>query len=472
MTPLIYDKLLPDQKEIVQAVKQTMPSARNILLQSCTGSGKTYMAMAMIQMAYNKSGGNIGFSVPRKTLLEQTSDSFNSLGINHTFIASGKPYNPYARVFIGMIPTMAKRLDSLPKLKILFVDETHYGEGYLDKLIAHYKAQGTYIIGLSATPWRSNGRGLGCYYDKMVEGKSMRWLIDNGRLSEYRYFVGRTKADLSQLAIGNGEYNQKQTSEYMEQNKAIIGDCVRDYKTKAMGNIHAVRCQSVKHSQMTAQAFNDNGVIARHVDGDTPKGELKQIIRAYARREINVLTFCDLLTFGFDLSQASGGMDVTIESGDDMKPNKSLAEWLQFIGRFLRKSDEPSLIFDRVNNYVEHGMPCEDRKWSLQDRPQGKRSASDAPPVRTCDNCFAAHKPMPVCPECGYTYPVKERTIDEVDGELVELSPREVKAKEVKERKKEQGKAQSLDALVALGKSRGMKNPYGWARNIMRARGR
>ena len=468
---MIYNKLLTDQRECVDTVRDRMRNHKNILLQSCTGSGKTYMAMAMIEMAYHKSAGNIIFTVPRKALLDQTSDSFNGLGINHSYIASGKPFNKYSRVFIGMIPTMASRLDELPEAKILFIDETHYGDGYLNKIINHYKARGTYIIGLSATPWRSSGKGLGCYYDNMVTGKSMRWLIDNKRLSEYRYFAGKTAANFDQLRITAGEYNRKDASEYMEGNKAIIGDCVRDYKEKAYGKIHAVRCQSVKHSGMTAQAFMDNGVTARHVDGDTPKTELKQIIMAYARREIKVLTFCDLLTFGFDLSQYCNGMDVCIESGDDMKPNKSLAEWIQFIGRFLRMKDEPALIFDRVNNHIEHGMPCAEREWSLMDRVQGKRGGEDAQLTKTCKNCFAIYKPRSKCPECGEKS-TKERKIETIDGELEELDPRAVKAIEVKERKQEQGQARTLEELIAVGKSRGMKNPYGWASQVLKGRRR
>lgn len=469
---MIYDLLKDDQKEQVEGVKSSMARKnKNILLQACTGSGKTFMAMAMIEMAYHKSSGNIGFTVPRKALLDQTSESFKSLGINHSFIASGKPYNPYARVFIGMIPTMASRIQTLPELKILFIDETHYGEGYLNKIVAHYKAKGTHIVGLSATPWKSSGKGLGCYYDDMVVGKSMRWLIDNKRLSDYRYFMGKTNLDLSGLKVTAGDYNRGEVASFMESKRAIIGDAVTDYRNKAMGRLHAVRCPSVKHSEMTAQAFRDAGIPAVHVDGDTPDGDRKRIFKAYARREILVLTFADLLTFGFDLSQASGGMDVTIESGDDMKPNKSLAEWLQFIGRFLRYKDYPAMIFDRVNNWQEHGMPCADRNWTLEDRKQGKRNSDPAPPTRQCDNCFhiMAGRPL-VCNECGYTFAVKPNEIEQVDGFLQELDPKVLRAQQVKERKKEQGQARTLEELIEVGKRRGMKYPTAWASKIISAR--
>ena len=147
----------------------------------------------------------------------------------------------------------------------------------------------------------------------------------------------------------------------------------------------------------------------------------------------------------------------------------SLAEWLQFMGRMLRKKTEPALIFDRVNNYKEHGLPCAEREWTLEDRKQGKRDKERVQPTRQCDECFHIHRPSPVCPECGYVYTVKSRTIDEVDGELQEVDKEAIKLEKKKERQK-QGQEKTLDDLVALGKQRGYKNPYAWAVKVFSGR--
>ena len=443
-----------------------MDKYKCILLQSPTGSGKTAMAIYMINRSI-QNNKRVGFTVPRRELLKQTSKTFDGYGIKHSYIAAGKAFNPHAKAYIGMIDTMARRLDTLPTLDVLIVDETHFGQKSLETVINHYKKQRTWIIGLSATPWKLSGQGLGCWYDAMVEGQDIRWLIDNKRLSDYKFYAGKTKPDFSGLKVTAGDYAKGEVAEFMEDKKVIIGDCVSDYKRRAMGRLHIVRCASIKHSQMTAQAFIDNGVPAAHVDGATPDDEMKRIIQAYARREILVLCFCDLLNFGFDLSQASG-MDVCIESGSDLKPTKSLAGQMQFWGRILRYKEQPAVIIDHVNNYIEHGFPCSEREWSLSDREQGKRasSQSDSIPVRQCDNCFFCHIPSPTCPECGYVYEIKSREIEQVDGELEEIDPQAV----IIERKKQQGQAKSIQDLINVGIVRGMKNPRGWAYNVMKGR--
>lgn len=469
-------KLFPDQAEIVAEVREAMTRSRSVLLQSPTGSGKTAMATHMIEAAKNKNR-KILFSVPRKDLLEQTSDTFSSLGISHGYVAAGKVFNPFARVYIGMVDTMVRRLDKLPDVDLVIADETHFGDSALDAVLGHYKKKNAWRLGLSATPWKLSGKGLGCWYDTMVQGKPVRWLMDNGRLSDYQYFAGRTKPDLTGLKVTAGDYAKGELAGYMEAQGAIIGDCVNDYLQRCMGRLHVVRCASIKHSQMTAQAFRDAGVPAMHVDGETPMDERKRIFRAYARREILVLTFCDLLNFGFDLSQASG-MDVCIESGSDQRPSKSLAGQMQFWGRMLRAKDYPAIICDHVNNCIEHGFPDDEREWSLEDRGQGKKASAERTiPTRQCPNCFRVHHPMPICPQCSHVYEIKSRTIEMMEGELKEMTKAEreamkAQAMQIKKRENSEAYKKGLEGLIALGKARGYKYPEGWASKMWTSRQR
>lgn len=469
MTLRLYD----DQKDVLDRLKNSMSVNKSVLLQAATGFGKTRVAQYMVQSAHEKGSGVV-FTVPRRQLLDQTSETFDEGGIKHSYIAAGRTFNPYSRVHIGMIDTMVNRLEKLPKAKLVIVDETHYGETALTRVIEHYKKEGAWVIGLSATPWKLSGKGLGCYYDDMVCGPSVGWLMDNGRLSKYRFFRGRTQVDFDRARISGGEYNMKDIDGIIEANEgAIIGDAIDDYKTKAFGKLHVVRCVSIKRSQILAESYRDNGITAVHVDGDTPKDELSRIMKAYARREITVLTFCDLLNFGFDLAQASGYPDVCVESGDDQKPSKSLAGQMQFWGRMLRIKPEHAIIFDRVNNWKEHGFPDDERNWTLEDRGQGKKSGERAPPSKQCGECFCIHRPAPSCPDCGHVYEIKSREVEELDGDLVELTKaqrEELRQKLVKERKMAQGKARSLEELIAYGKSQGMNNPTGWAAKVLAGR--
>ena len=166
-------------------------------------------------------------------------------------------------------------------------------------------------------------------------------------------------------------------------------------------------------------------------------------------------------------------MDVCVESLDDHKPSKTLAGQMQFWGRGLRWKDYPALLFDRVNNWMEHGLPCSDREWTLKDRIQNKKSSERAPPTKQCPSCLNIHHPSPSCPDCGHVYEIKSREIDEVEGELVELTKEEREAmrkKAVMDRKQEQGRAQTLEDLIAVGRARKMRNPTAWAARVLAAR--
>jgi superfamily II DNA or RNA helicase len=192
------------------------------------------------------------------------------------------------------------------------------------------------------------------------------------------------------------------------------------------------------------------------MDGETPDAMRIRTIQDFANGEIMALTNCDLLTTGFDLASQIG-RDVCIESMSDLRPTKSLALQMQKWGRALRYKHEPALIFDHANNIKEHGLPCDEREWTLQDRDKATRASSErAIPVKQCDNCFFCHEPAPKCPNCGYVYPVKDDIIEETDDDLAEIEIAEAK----KQKRMEVGQAQTLDDLKRIAKERGYKQ--GW----------
>ena len=451
--------LTNDQIVLIQQAKDKVRGGcKSLLIQGATGSGKTVIASEIISGAYRKDKVCF-FIVPRRDLLRQTSATLKEFGIPHSFIAAGLRCDTRAKIFVCSTNTVKNRLKIVPDIAV--IDEAHVGAKGMDKIAARYKAAGVVIIMLSATPWKLSGRGLGCWVDDMVCGPSVRWLIDNKRLSEYRAFAPSTP-DLSALRITAGDYNGKQLSEKMESDRVLIGNSVKHYQQHAAGKLNIAYCVSIAHSQIVAQSFRDAGISAMHMDGETPDDERVRIIKAFARREIMVLTNCDLLTFGFDLSTASG-MDVTVEAMSDLRPTMSLALQCQKWGRVLRYKPYPALIFDHSNNIRQHSLPDADRVWTLADRERNGRGDSEKTiPVRMCSQCYFCHKPSAICPNCGYEYPIIAREIDEVDGELAEIQI----AAEKKEARMEQGKARSLDELIAIGKERGYKNPVFWAKKV------
>lgn len=462
--------LFQDQIEVMNDLRAAMKRSKAVLLQSPTGSGKTAMATHMVMSSAGR-GNKMLFSVPRVDLLTQTSKTFLKYSVNHSFVAAGRDYNPFAQTYLGMVDTMANRIDHLPRVHTAVIDETSFGDDALGRVIARFKEPWMdtntgkivtpWVVGLDATPWKMNGQGLGIWYDVMVQGKSVRWLIENKRLSRYRYFYGRPRGDFAALR----NKSDKEIAEYMENQRLIIGDCVHDYKLRGLGKIWLVRCTSIKHSELTAEAFRNEGIAAMHVDGKTPDDMKMKIFMAYARREIKVVTFANLLTFGFDLAQTTG-LDVCVEGGSDQKPTQSLRDQMQWWGRLLRYKEEPAIINDHVNNYLVEGfgLPCSDRIWTL-DSKKKRDGGEKVPPTRQCPTCMHVHPPAPKCPDCGLVYETEGREIKKIEGELEEADIEKLREIELKKKRIARGKEEfackTLDDWMALAKKRGYKT--GWA---------
>jgi DNA repair protein RadD len=452
------------QTDMVTRVKSGMRQHKWQLLQLATGGGKTFTAGHMIDAARQK-GNTCFFVVPRRELLRQTAESYASVGIPFSYVAAGYSYNPYSKVQLCTVGSLAKRLDHVKPPKLAFIDETHYGSNQLGQIIQWLKDNGSYGIGLSATPSRTDGRGLGMWYDSMVEGPTPGELITRGELSDYKMF-GVDVPDMSGIRTVAGDYAKGQLADKMEQDRVLVGSAVSHYRNHAMGRLNVTFCASVKHAEIVADSFRQGGIPAACIHGGQDDGERGKLIKAFARRELLVLTSCQLLTFGFDLSSAAQ-MDVTVECMSDLQPTQSLAMQLQKWGRALRKKDYPALIFDHSGNATRHGFPDDVREWTLQDKEKRKGGNSEpALPVKQCPECFWVHRPSPTCGNCGFVYPVQSRVIDEVEGELKEIERQQEKKKE----RMEQGRAKTYQELVALSVMRGHRNPHGRAMAILNAR--
>jgi superfamily II DNA or RNA helicase len=172
--------------------------------------------------------------------------------------------------------------------------------------------------------------------------------------------------------------------------------------------------------------------------------------------DLKVLTSCSLIGEGVDVPSVAGCIL--------LRPTQSLSLHLQMIGRCLRPAPGKThaVILDHVGNTLRHGLPTDDREWSLEGIQKRQREA--APSVRVCPACFCAMRSgTPQCPECGHQFQPERRELEHVEGELQEVIARQA-------RRAEQSSAQSLEDLIRIGHRRGMANPRGWARHVLAAR--
>jgi len=453
--------LYPHQEQFVSDLRRALLQTDSVLGQAATGFGKTVVGAFIAQRAASK-GKRVIFAVHRRNLLDQTAATFRDFCIPHSFIAAGTRYEDTDQVFVASIATLTRRLDRIPAPHMLVIDEAHMAAAATwAKVANYYRERNSLILGFTATPERTDGKPLSDLFGALVSGPSPRWLMDNGFLSHYRAFAP-SEVDLSGVQIRMGDYDLGQLEAAVDK-ATLTGDAAQHYLKLAGGTRAICYCVSRKHSRHVTAHFSEVGISCAHIDGETPKDEQRRLIHAFADGTIKVLCNVDLITTGFDLS-AQVGREVPVETIISLRPTASLALHLQMLGRGLRRKPSPAILLDHAGNLARHGFPDDPREWSLEGQPKRDKKGKAAVAIKHCPDCHALHRPALTCPECGHVYPIKARHIEQVDGELAEVSPTMARLLA----RREQSQARTLDDLRALAARRGFK--AGWAESIHRAR--
>lgn len=464
-------ELFPDQVDAYQALRHELRTNDSVMLQASPRFGKTVVAAYIAQQVIKK-GGRLCFSVHRKELLRQTMKSFSKYGIKFGIIADGYPANYYEPIQLASIDTLKNRLGSIPKFTVYIPDEAHFcaATGWA-RVLKYMLDHGAKAVGLSGTPWRLSGEPMGNYFQSMVRGPAVADLIARGRLSSYKLYCP-SHADMTKVKTNNGDFSGSSTDEAMEKS-AIYGDSINSYKKYAYGMRAVAYCVSRSRCEKYAAELRAAGVTAVAIDGTTSDDARKRAIMDFAEGRAMVLVSCLLVTEGFDLS-AQVDMDVTVECIIDLAPTRSLSRHYQKIMRCMTAKDFPAVIIDHANNVCRMinlygwGFPDDPVEWSLEGREKKARSKNDETEpresIKQCPECYAVHKPAPVCPECGHVHEVKERKIEEIDSEMTEIDPEAIR----RQARQEQGQAKTPGDLAALAAKRGYKP--GYADHVARAR--
>jgi DNA repair protein RadD len=428
--------------------------ARAPLLVLPTGGGKTIIFSAIAHSAANR-GRRVLILVHRRELIHQTSSKLAWVGLDHGIIAAGVAPTD-APVQVASVQTLARRLARIDwQPGLIIVDEAHHATtNQWSRILDHWP--NSYRLGVTATPCRLDGRGLGAAFDAMVLGPSVADLTSAGFLSPARIYAPPVVADLASIRIRAGDYANDQAAAAMDR-PTVTGDAISHYQRLAAGQQAIAFCCNVKHAVSVSDAFKTAGIAAELLLGGTQDRD--QVVADFAAHRTKVLVTVDVVSEGFDVPAASCAIL--------LRPTQSLGLYLQQVGRVLRTAPgkDAALILDHVGNVNRHGFPDDPRDWSFDDRMRRTKGTA-APSVRTCEQCFAAFKPAPICPVCGHQCTlIKSRVIRQIAGELQEL-----KRTEQRTARREQGQARTLQELIHLGQARGMKNPVGWAKYVYFAR--
>ncbi len=384
-----------------------------------TGGGKTVVAATLIEPVVAR-GERVLVLTHRREILQQTS---LKMPVEHGLIQAGLNVDLDYQVQIASIQTLwsrCMRTDklSLPAANLIIVDEAHHvGARTWRKILDQYP--NAKRVGLTATPCRADGRGLGDYFSELIVGPQIPELIALRYLVPTVYYAP-TEPNLAGVETRQGDYVISQLSGRMNRDD-LVGDIVTNWHRHGGGRRTLVFCCDVAHSLHVCAEFVKASVKAEHVDGSTPKPERDAILRRLQSGETTVVANCMVLTEGFDCPPVGCIMLA--------RPTKQLGLYRQMAGRGLRPAPgKPDLILiDHSGAVYRHGLLEDEVHWTLdvdrraENPTHARRTRDTTQRLVECSQCSALRKGGEACPACGFQPRRKADGIVFRDGELARV---------------------------------------------------
>jgi DNA repair protein RadD len=446
------------QQNTIEGIRSEYKSgAKRVLAVLPTGAGKTVVFSHVTATTVSR-GKRVLILVHRIELLRQTSNKLTDFGVSHGLI--NPKYSPkyYESVQVASVQTLINRLDRIQEPDLIIIDEAHHAVAGSWKTVLE-QFPSSLVLGVTATPIRGDGKGLGIesggVFDSLVVGPQINELIDMGHLCRPIIYAPKTAVDLTGLKVVRGDYDKKQVEELMDK-PTITGDAVAHYRRLCSGTPAVAFCASIKHAEHVAEEFRAAGYRAYAVDGSTDDETRAKILDGLGNGSVDLVASCDIISEGTDIP--------AIGCAILLRPTQSTGLFMQQTGRALRTIDGKSsaYILDHVGNCLRHGLPDEPREWSLngEQKKRGKSAQEKSIRIEQCPKCYHVHAPSPQCPMCLYVYETKIKEIEQVDGELTEVTA-EQRAQISRQRAQEIAQARTLDDLKRIERERGYKR--GWA---------
>jgi len=400
---------------------------RAVVLVLPTGGGKTRVGATIIR-AHIALGGRVLFLAHRRELIGQSAVHLRAEGLDQLrVIQAGGEIGPHdAPVTVASIQTLTMPgwMRRLPPATMVVIDECHHTMAETWARLATSYASAL-IIGLTATPQRSDGKPLGDIFTDLVVAASMQELIDEGHLVPCEVFAPPKRTH------------------------ALASDPADAYLEYGRGRPGVVFCSTVAHAISVAESMTAAGVPAAHVDGKMAPRDRADRLARLARGELRVVTNVMVLTEGWDFP----GVEVCILA----RSCEHASLYLQMVGRALRPAPGKMIatIVDLRGVVHHHGLPAEPRSYSLDG--EAISQAEKLPPLQSCRDCGSVFRPAPQCPVCGVVRPMPE--LPEVKRQRLQ----QVYAKHTPDQR-----AAARRHLQAMAASRGYKP--GWVDFVMQAR--
>ncbi|MFN6475364.1 DEAD/DEAH box helicase [Nostoc sp. DedQUE07] len=414
--PTLYEDQQKVVDEVLSLIKQEQ---KRILVYAETGAGKTTIAIELVSYAV-KAGMPCLFVVPDEPLIDQTIKTANKFGLKCGVIKSGRKEDRSQKLQVAGIDTLINR--KFPLAEIVFADEAHvsYSPTWR-KVLEYYWQMGSVVIGLTATPYRTNPKeGLGEIYDCLVKAPQMADLIEMGRLCPFLYF-GFPRLDLSRVRKTKGDYDPKDLGVVVDTDLACE-QIVDEWEQKASNRKTIAYTVSLDHSDRLQAKFQAKGYNAVCVDGRMETSERTSTYTGFAsggKLDPQILISVDVLEKGFD--------EPSVSCIIQARPTMSQIKYRQQIGRGSRKSPgkDHCIVLDYAGNAYRFGFVTSKQEVTLD---KDKTSSSGTAPIKACprekSGCGALlHLSIMSCPHCSYQFPAKQKKAN-YHYSMVAIAPR------------------------------------------------
>lgn len=425
------------QQELYDAiVAQWAAGYRNVLAVLPTGGGKT---VTFAHIVHTEQGAVVVMA-HRAELVSQIAVALAREGVRHRIIGppalvklcvaaqmseNGRSYyDPMAKVAVASVQSIASFKDTggwCSQVSLVVHDEAHHLliDNQFGKAVARFP--NARVLGVTATPVRTDGKGLGRHadglMDVMVQGPFPFELVEMGFLSKYRIFAPPSSFHREDVPVtGSGEFSPKVLRDATRKS-TVTGDVVAHYVKHASGKLGLTFADSLENAATICANFRAAGVNAEVLSGKTDDGYRAMVLRKFRNREFMQIVSVALIDEGFDCP----GVEVV----SDAAATESFGRFAQRFGRGMRVAEgkEYMLYFDHVGNVVRHGLPDAAREWSLDRRERRAPTVNDAIPLRACTQCSGVYERfLKACPYCDHVpVPMDRSGPETVDGDLFEL---------------------------------------------------
>jgi DNA repair protein RadD len=413
--------LRPYQARAVAETEAALSAGERVILVAPTGSGKTVMGAAIAKRAAGQHRGVL-FLAHRREIIDQTSRKLHAHGVRHGVIMAGaddrlRPMEPVQVASVATLWSRGMRSSAMPMpaADLIIVDECHHTPARTyTKIIEQYPE--AKVLGLTATPCRGDGRGLGGHFTKIVEAPQVAELIVEGHLVKSRVYAP-VRPDLQGVHTRHGDYVEAELAGRMDTPR-LVGDLVSHWLKFGERRRSVVFAVNVAHSLHICSEFQGCNIRAEHLDGGTPINEREAILARLESGATEVVCNCMVLTEGWDMPEV--GCCVLA------RPTKKMGLYRQMIGRVLRPAEgkPDAIVLDHSGAVYRHGLPADAVLWTLNpdkvavSPEHASRSERSETALIECSQCSAMRMGGKPCPACGFMPRRPARDVFFADGNL------------------------------------------------------